>query len=127
MINLIMYLELNFGDIIFIIDTEGADRVLYNDIVFQNADGSSTRLVLRQTVINLNVPLAIKYSGTADVINQWKLDSVTTIGTKNQITINDNWRIDQQGTHPNGPNGASQPGVTWANIQLQYGGNSRES
>jgi len=36
--------------------------------------------------------------------------------------MNENWRIDQQGTSSNGPNGKSQPGVTWANLQLQYGG-----
>jgi len=41
--------------------------------------------------------------------------------------MNDNWRIDQQGTHSNGPDGNSQPGVTWANLQLQYGGTSNES
>ena len=41
--------------------------------------------------------------------------------------MNENWRIDQQGTSSNGPNGKSQPGVTWASLQLQYGGTKRES
>ncbi len=109
-----------------------ADGIPFPDIVFQNPDASFTRLVLMPTT-RLNVPLAAKYpakgpdTGTADVISKWKQDSVTTVGIKNQIAMNEDWRIDQQGTHANGPDGKPQRGVTWANLQLQYGGRSKAS
>lgn len=109
-----------------------AIRQSYPDIVFQNPDASKTRLVLMPTT-RLNVPLIDKYpakgknTGTADVISKWSLNSVTTVGIRNQIAINEDWRIDQQGTHANGPDGRPQRGVTWANLQLQYGGRSSDS
>ena len=103
-----------------------ANRQPYADIVFQNPDASSTRLVLKPTT-NLNQPLISQYAGTADVISKWNMDAVTMTGSKSGIVINSDWRIDQQGTHSNGPDGKSQPRMTWANLQLQYGGTGTQS
>ena len=108
----------------------GANLQPYADIVFPNGDGSSTRFVLKPTT-NLNQPLKSVNTGVGtgshDVIRKWNRDAVTTTGSKSNIINNENWRIDQQGTHRNGPDGKSQPGVTWANLQLQYGGTSTDS
>jgi len=101
----------------------------YADIVFQNPDASYTRLVLQPPKNNnLDVSLGTKYLGSNEVIGKWNQESVITMGTLNEIVKNENWRIDQQGTSSNGPDGKHDPVVkAWANLQLQYGGTSKES
>jgi len=99
----------------------GAFEASTTEIVFPNGDGSSTRLVLVPTS-NLNQPLVEKYEGTHTIIRLWNKDSIVTTGSKSKIVKTKSWRIDQQGTNANGPDGMSKPGVTWANLQLQYGG-----
>lgn len=62
-----------------------------------------------------------------EVIRKWGENAVITQGIRNRITITDNWRIDQQGTNNNGPDGRRDPRFIWANLQIQYGGKSAKS
>jgi len=105
---------------------EPKDENLLKDKIIDNGDGSITRFSYVKPKNNNLTSRTTEDLGNFQshpVMKQWNYDEIAIENQTSGVCQGADYRIDLQGTHPNGPDGTPVNGVKkWANLQLQLGG-----